>query len=100
MKVLKAALSSELLINRGAEDQQLALVAGQPAPRQEASVQLGLDSMLAPEFRQFIYRVFEINVSFMMLLFRTTSVATWAKLIAEGLLDLRTVKTMELKPSL
>lgn len=47
----------------------------------------GLDSMLAAEFRQFIYRVFEVDVSFMMLLSKTTSVASLAKLIAEGLQD-------------
>lgn len=51
----------------------------------------GLDSMLAAEFRQFIYRVFKIDVPFMMLLAKTTSVTSLAKDIAEGLVDGKTV---------
>ena len=52
----------------------------------------GLDSMLAAEFRQFIYRVFEVDVSFMMLLAKTTSVASLTKIIAEDLLDVKAGK--------
>lgn len=60
-----------------------------PAEQLSANTHLskfGLDSMLAAEFRQFIYRIFEIDVSFMMLLSKTTSVASLAKIIADGLL--------------
>lgn len=55
----------------------------------------GLDSMLAAEFRQFIYRVFEVDVSFIMLLSKTTTVASLAKLVAEGLLESKTVNRIE-----
>lgn len=44
----------------------------------------GPESVLAAEFRQFIYRGFEVGVSFMMTLSMTTSVARLAKLIADG----------------
>ncbi|KAM0804375.1 reducing type I polyketide synthase 10 [Usnea florida] len=52
--------------------------------------QFGLDSMLAAEVRQFIYRVFDVDVSFMMLLAKTTTVATLSKMIAGSLLEART----------
>lgn len=64
-----------------------------PEDQLSAETQLskfGLDSMLAAEVRQFIYRVFEVDVSFMMLLAKTTTVARLTKMIAESLLDAKT----------
>ena len=51
--------------------------------------------MLAAEFRQFIYHVSEVDVSFLSLLSKTTSV----KLIAEELHDSYVFKSTELNPS-
>lgn len=64
-----------------------------PEDQLSAETQLskfGLDSMLAAEVRQFIYRVFEVDVSFMMLLAKTMTVARLTKIIAESLLDAKT----------
>ena len=64
-----------------------------PKDQLSAETQLskfGLDSMLAAEVRQFIYRVFEVDISFMMLLAKTTTVASLSKIIAEGLLEAKT----------
>ncbi|KAJ5519098.1 Acyl transferase/acyl hydrolase/lysophospholipase [Penicillium expansum] len=45
----------------------------------------GLDSMLAAEFRTFIFRTFEVDVPFVVLLKRSTTVNTLAGLIVQGL---------------
>ena len=69
----------------------LLLPADQLQPETPLS-RFGLDSMLAAEFRQFIYRVFEIDVPFMMLLAKSTSVAGLATVVAESLLKGKTVE--------
>lgn len=54
----------------------------------EAQTQLsrfGMDSMLAAELRQFIYHTIEVDVSFLTLLAKSTSVASLAELIARQL---------------
>lgn len=54
----------------------------------EAQTQLsrfGMDSMLAAELRQFIYHTFDIDISFLTLLAKSTSVASLAELIARQL---------------
>ena len=54
----------------------------------EAQTQLsrfGMDSMLAAELRQFIYHTFEVDISFLTLLAKSTSVASLAKLIVQQL---------------
>ena len=45
----------------------------------------GLDSMLAAEFRTFIFRTLEVDVPFMTLLAKSTTVNDLAQLIADGL---------------
>ncbi|KAJ5817603.1 Acyl transferase/acyl hydrolase/lysophospholipase [Penicillium robsamsonii] len=45
----------------------------------------GLDSMLAAEFRTFIFRTFEVDVPFIVLLKRSTTVNLLTGLIAQGL---------------
>ncbi|KGO64925.1 hypothetical protein PEX1_009200 [Penicillium expansum] len=45
----------------------------------------GLDSMLAAEFRTFIFRTFEVDVPFVVLLKRSTTVNTLTGLIVQGL---------------
>ncbi|PYI29622.1 polyketide synthase [Aspergillus indologenus CBS 114.80] len=47
----------------------------------------GLDSMLAAEFRTFVFRTFEVDVPFVVLLQRNTTVTLLAELIAQGLLQ-------------
>ncbi|RAH64472.1 type I polyketide synthase [Aspergillus aculeatinus CBS 121060] len=47
----------------------------------------GLDSMLAAEFRTFVFRTFEVDVPFVVLLQRNTTVNLLAELIAQGLLQ-------------
>lgn len=59
-----------------------------PAQDLEAQTQLsrfGMDSMLAAELRQFIYHTFEVDISFLTLLAKPTSVASLAELIARQL---------------
>lgn len=54
----------------------------------EAQTQLsrfGMDSMLAAELRQFIYHTFEVDISFLTLLAKSTSIASLAELIARQL---------------
>jgi hypothetical protein len=45
--------------------------------------EFGLDSMLAAEFRTFVYHALEVDVPFMTLLDKTTSVSSLAALITE-----------------
>lgn len=47
--------------------------------------EFGLDSMLAAEFRTFIFKALEVDVPFMTLLAKSTSVNDLAQLIADGL---------------
>ncbi|KAJ5715138.1 Acyl transferase/acyl hydrolase/lysophospholipase [Penicillium malachiteum] len=47
--------------------------------------EFGLDSMLAAEFRTYIFRTFEVDVPFVILLKRSTTVNLLTGLIAEGL---------------
>ncbi|KAJ5182352.1 Acyl transferase/acyl hydrolase/lysophospholipase [Penicillium cf. viridicatum] len=47
--------------------------------------EFGLDSMLAAEFRTFIFRTFEVDVPFVVLLKRSTTVNLLTGLIAQGL---------------
>ncbi|KAJ5701470.1 KR domain-containing protein [Penicillium malachiteum] len=47
--------------------------------------EFGLDSMLAAEFRTYIFRIFEVDVPFVVLLKRSTTVNLLTGLIAEGL---------------
>ncbi|KUM56794.1 hypothetical protein ACN42_g10406 [Penicillium freii] len=47
--------------------------------------EFGLDSMLAAEFRTFIFRTFEVDVPFVVLLKRSTTVNLLTALIAQGL---------------
>ena len=63
-----------------------------PTEKLSAKTQLsvfGLDSVLAAEFRQFIYRMFEVDVPFMTLLDRTASVEKLSRLVAKDLLSRR-----------
>ena len=53
-------------------------------PEQELG-QFGLDSMLATEFRRFVFQTLEVDVPFMMLLAKKTSVNDLAELIVKDL---------------
>ena len=46
----------------------------------------GMDSMLAAEFRTFVFNTFAIDVPFLTLLDKTTSVESLAKLVMDGIL--------------
>ena len=59
----------------------------------------GLDYMLTADFRQFIHRILEVDVSFNNLLSKTTRVANLAKLLADELHDSNTVNSTKLNPS-
>lgn len=55
-------------------------------PEQELG-QFGLDSMLASEFRRYVFQALEVDVPFMTLLAKNTSVDSLAQLIVEGLME-------------
>ena len=54
---------------------------------EQPSGDFGLDSMLAAEFRTFVYKVLDVDVPFMTLLAKGTSVETLAVSIAGPLRD-------------
>ena len=55
-------------------------------PEQELG-QFGLDSMLATEFRRHMFQILEVDVPFMMLLAKNTTVNSLAEVIVKGLED-------------
>ena len=64
----------------------LLLLSPDQLSRQTHLSDFGLDSMLAAEFRLFIFHTFDVDVPFPMLLADTTSVGGLAAVVAEGLL--------------
>jgi NADP-dependent 3-hydroxy acid dehydrogenase YdfG len=52
---------------------------------EKALGEYGLDSMLASEFRTFIFRIFEVDVPFLTVLDKTSSVRSISRLIADQL---------------
>ena len=63
----------------------LLLLAAQDLEAQTQLSRFGMDSMLAAELRQYIYHTFEVDISFLTLLAKSTSVASLAELIAQQL---------------
>lgn len=108
-KSLPRALSAALTSNEGNSSANETLVAAVqvvvvekigtlllvPVTRLQRDTQLaefGMESMLAAEFRTDMFRAFEVDVPFAVLLDRRTSVGTLAEFVANGLLEARNGK--------